>query len=228
MPGELLRAYRPPIHNPYWDAVAASVTVDDGWLDDGPTISRPFGRFDNNGRLLPLDDLSALPDRGEHVRRFSWSVTDPESLSFVACYSRGALVDPMAGTGYWAYVLGQLGVDVACYDAAPHTNHWHRRAPLWIPITRGRAEVVVDKHPDRVLFLSWPPYADPSACRTLTEYRGDRLIYIGEHDGCTGDGDFHDLLEAQWTEVDSHRPVQWWGLHDWITVYERTFAVGSS
>jgi hypothetical protein len=162
-------------------------------------------------------------DRPEFVGRYAWSVTDPISVHFVACYSRGLALDPMAGTGYWAYVLNQLGVDVACYDSSPPPdNTWHDGNPTWVPVNQGFAEVAVDKHPDRVLFLSWPPYSEPSAYRTLREYQGDRVIYIGEGEGgCTGDDDFHCLLTEEWEEIACRRPIQWWGLHDDITVYER-------
>ncbi|MHA7648694.1 hypothetical protein ACX9NE_00985 [Mycobacterium sp. ML4] len=47
----------------------------------------------------------------------------------MARYAEGGLVDPMAGTGYWAYLLAQVGVDLVCYDANPGTalttNGWH-------------------------------------------------------------------------------------------------------
>ena len=39
--------------------------------------------------------------------------------------------------------------------------------------------------------------------------------------GCTGDEDFHTLLDEEWTEIACHRPIQWWGIHDDITVFER-------
>jgi len=31
----------------------------------------------------------------------------------------------------------------------------------------------------------------------------------------------HLILDTDWTEVDSRLPVQWWGQHDRVTVYER-------
>jgi hypothetical protein len=50
-------------------------------------------------------------------------------VAFVAKHARGGLVDPIAGTGYWAYLLAQVGVDVVCYDLNPGTalvtNTWH-------------------------------------------------------------------------------------------------------
>jgi hypothetical protein len=204
------------IINPYWEAVKDRVTQGH-WPWEGPCVER----FDLGNALA----YQPLLDRHEFCARYAWSITDPDSVEFIAAMTLpDGLVDPMAGTGYWAYLLGQLGVDVVCYDANPchEDNPWHRDAPLWVPVEQGYAEVVIDRHPDRVLFLAWPPYSEPSGARLLREYRGHRVIFIGEGDGgCTGDEDLHELLDAEWHEIASHRPIQWWGLHDDITVYER-------
>jgi hypothetical protein len=34
-----------------------------------------------------------------------------------------------------------------------------------------------------------------------------------------GDDQLHVILDADWSEVDSHLPVQWWSQHDRVTVY---------
>src|SRR6478736_6531497 len=111
--------FRPaPIHNPYWDAVKAHVEPGE-FPGESPCIARLFFRmrlgrgYDKDGYTVP--DHTTLPARDDYVHKFAWSVTDPWSVHFVACYSRGALLDPMAGTGYWAYLLHQLGVDVVSY-----------------------------------------------------------------------------------------------------------------
>jgi hypothetical protein len=33
-----------------------------------------------------------------------------------------------------------------------------------------------------------------------------------------------DALERDWAETVDHRPVQWFGMHDWVTVYDRRTA----
>jgi hypothetical protein len=53
-------------------------------------------------------------------------------------------------------------------------------------------------------------------------YKGKRVIYIGDgHGGATGDDQMHLILDNDWSEVDSRRPVQWWGQHESVTVYVR-------
>jgi hypothetical protein len=62
------------------------------------------------------------------------------------------------------------------------------------------------------------------AADALRAYQGNTVIYIGEgSSGCTGDEEFHNMLEKEWdTPKGGACPmVQWWGLHDWITIYHR-------
>jgi hypothetical protein len=93
------------------------------------------------------------------------------------------------------------------------------------PVATGYTRAAKD-FPDRALFLCWPPYGSPMAAAALDFYTGNRVIYIGEGDGgCCADDNFFAALDKGWVEVAEHRPVQWSGLHDWITVYDRKAGV---
>jgi hypothetical protein len=203
------------IDNPYWDAVCDHVGPDPYWPQ------RPF----------VVDWLSSwrderMPRRTDFTKQYAWTITSPESVAFVAEHSHGRLVDPLAGTGYWAYLLDQAGVDVLAYDLEPpdgtDRNHYHRGQSSFAPVMKGDATEVVSVHSDRTLLLSWPPYGEPVGHRTLAAYTGDRVIYIGEGSyGCCGDDAMFDLFAADWLEVAEHAPIQWLSMHDYITVYDR-------
>ncbi|MFJ1539202.1 hypothetical protein ACIODS_11735 [Micromonospora chalcea] len=88
---------------------------------------------------------------------------DPETVTFVAEHSQGRLVDPMAGTGYWAWMLTQAGVDVVAYDLHPpapnsEANHWHRNVSAHVTVGEADAKDSVTWSTSRTLLLSWPPY----------------------------------------------------------------------
>jgi len=201
--------------NPYWEAIREHISPDDPFY--GPCVGRIGLEV-----LTDPDAFEKALHRDEFVRKYAWSITDPDSVAFVAEHAAGGLVDPMAGSGYWAYLLGQLDVDVACYDLEPGANAWHSDVELWVPIETLDGAEAVAKHPDRTLLLAWPPYSEDVGARILRAYAGGRVIFIGESGhGCTGDEDMHELLENEWHETTCHRPVQWWGLHDYITVYDR-------
>jgi hypothetical protein len=205
------------INNPFWEAVKDCVEPDS--LRGNPVV----GEF----RLdLSVEECMArTPNRQKLVRKYCWTIPDPDTVTFVANHIQGGLVDPIAGTGYWAYLLAQLGVDVVCYDlnpgAALHVNLWHGE-DLYAGVRPKDCAEAAALHPDRTLFLSWPPYAQDVGARILMAYQGSRVIYIGDgRGGATGDDQMHGLLDTNWTEVDSREPVQWWGVHDRVTVYER-------
>jgi hypothetical protein len=201
-------------HNAYWSAVRPYIrrNVLDG--DDTWVIER----WDLEGNRIK-------PDRHDLAEAYSWTVTDPDSIAFVARYAEGGLVDPMAGTGWWAAVLGRVGVDVVCYDVAPpEENDWHKGMALHVPVevVEHGAEAVA-LHPDRTLLLSWPPYNEPVGNDILHAYPGSRVIYIGEGPyGCCGDKLMHERLERDWKEVDERIPVRWEGIYERITIYERS------
>lgn len=205
------------IDNPFWEAVKDCVEIDT--FHGNPVV----GEFRLERSVA--ENMARFPNRQKLVRKYCWSIPDPGTVVFVAGHAHGGLVDPIAGTGYWAYLLAQLGVGVACYDLNPGkelvTNGWHD-VDLYAEVCAKDCAEAAALHPDRTLFLSWPPHGQDVGTRVLTAYKGERVIYIGDdRGGATGDDRMHLILEAEWTEVDARQPVQWWGQHDWVKVYER-------
>lgn len=202
--------------NPYWDDVEPHIRETEWPYHGGLQI----GGF--SLQQMRDFDYASLLDRYQFVPKYSWTVTDPASVKFVAKHSGAGLFDPMAGTGYWAYVLGQVGVDVICYDLDPHENQWHGGGGLYTDIKAMDCAESAALHPDRTMLLSWPPYGTDVGARALKAYGGNKVIYMGEgQGGCTGSDRMFNLFSKGWKEVACHRPVQWWGVRDRITVYER-------
>ena len=80
------------------------------------------------------------------------------------------------------------------------------------------------KHPERSLMLCWPPYSTNMAAMALRRYKGNVVIYIGEYaGGCTGDEDFHEMLDS-WKLKETVSLPQWPGIRDDLTVYYRSSA----
>lgn len=212
------------VHNPYWEEIAPHVRQSElAWeglqVDRYQMLDRIAQRDDP---FKPLD-IEKWIDRNSYVGKYSWTIPDPDALRFVVKFTKGGMVDPMAGTGYWAYLLKQWDVDVVCYDISPgEDNTWHQDADLWVPVEKMDGAEATAKHPDRTLMLAWPPYSQDVGARILAAYHGERVIYMGESNGgCTGDSGLHEALDEDWTEIAACRPVQWYGLHDDISVYER-------
>lgn len=200
------------VRNPYWAEVSGSVS---------------WSEWDRGHTVGGMDNWDPMRGRFELTSRYSGTVTDPATVEFVAEQVGPHVIDPLAGSGYWAYLLGQLGADVLASDLNPpapgSANQWHTEPRTWVPMRQADgASACRQWGVGRTLLLSWPPYSTPAGAQVVAAYPGDRIVYIGEGEwGCCGGNDMWELLARDWREVQAHRPVQWYGMHDWVTVYER-------
>ena len=139
--------------------------------------------------LLRLEEDGQLSDFSEDreaallalSQRYSYVYPSPIALTMLS--ELGPLVEVAAGTGYWAEKLRQVGVDVVAYDQAPPDgevlNRYHARKATWMPVIEGDQTVLL-KHPDRTLFVCWPPlYSSLGDC--LSYYEGQAVAYIGDN-----------------------------------------------
>lgn len=163
--------------------------------------------------------VSWFEARDAFVHEYSWAI--PSEAALVVLTRHAPLVELGAGTGFWAKLLRERGVDVEAFDLAPpggsDPNRYHPGARTWTRVGRGGPEVL-RRFQDRTLFLCWPPLNSlVSAC--LDVFEGGTLVLVGEGaGGCTG---FDDRLTEQWTEVEQLEIPQWYGLHDYLAVWKR-------
>jgi len=82
--------------------------------------------YDVGGNLRRLRYNTECQDtRSTLVNKYAWAVPDDRSLEIVAKYS--PIVEMGAGTGYWAKLLSDRGVDIVAYDKEPGNSHWCNR-----------------------------------------------------------------------------------------------------
>jgi hypothetical protein len=189
------------LSNPYWDALRA----DTGIPADATSVHWPAV---GPARVLPaFREFCAF--------RYAMTISDPATIGFITAYASGRVIDPLAGTGYWAYLLQQMGVDVIASDIHPPER-------TWTHVEVADAAAAVAGMSDRTLLLSWPPHRRPAGTRVLRAFPGSRVIYLGEDfGGCCGTAAMFDLLRDEWGEVAEHTPIQWPGSHDYVTVFDR-------
>lgn len=221
------------IENPMWDYLMSEVPHDEMFAfgRTGYTPS-PWGRL--------TDDITAgrKPKRYRDfvTTQWAWAITSPESLAYITTVLDGRpVVEIGAGSGYWAWMLSQLDVDIVAYDKAPlnHKDSWfgdarvslmeERRGSLgvtpqeYFPVQVGGPEKAAE-HSDRVLFMVWPPYGSSMASEAVLAFEGDTIIFIGEGSGgCTADNAFFGLMGGDcgcWDQDDDgndihdHDPIE--------------------
>ena len=167
-------------------------------------------------------EMGLLYRRHAFIDQYSFAVPSREALAAIARFS--PLIEIGAGTGYWAKLLRKAGADVLAFDLAPPalgSSNPHGWTWTHTEVLPGGTEKLLE-HPDRTLFLCWPPYASAMAARCLELYQGEHLVYIGEGvSGCTGDDRFHELLERAWVCIETVDIPHWPSVHDQLEVYQR-------
>lgn len=159
--------------------------------------------------------------REPFAMRYSWAIPNPAALDCLVKHS--PIVEIGAGTGYWASLATRAGADVIAFDRAlpgPENRFHPTASSLCFDVKPGGPEDAA-RFPERTLFLCWPPQDNDMAYEALECYRGNTLLFAGEHDGCTGSAAFFDLLAKEWESAETVGLPQWDGSHDNLTVYHR-------
>jgi tetratricopeptide (TPR) repeat protein len=214
---ELYRSWRA-----CYKAPVGFMEAEDHFRQENPILQKADNQF-----LTDFASIRRLQDFYEKrlymPHQFAWAIPNAEALLELKKYQ--PIVEAGAGTGYWASLLKPMGVDIIAYDIVPvpaKNNAWHYRAKKsWSEVLAGD-ETVVAKHPERTLFICWPPGDDPFAFNALSKYKGKTFIYIGEGPGgANGNRDFFALLAKDWKLKSVVVIPQWPGIYDAMCIYER-------
>jgi hypothetical protein len=204
-----------------------AVTVGEGEREENPLLALwhdttcidpgedPWSRIDGYAERRAI--------REEAILEYAFAVPDGGALEVVARHA--PIVEMGAGTGYWARLLRNRGVDVVAYDACPGYEP-DGGGRLYTEVLSGGPPALA-AHPDRTLLLVWPPlwhegdeHEDMSAA-CLDHWRGRFLVYVGDWGVATASEAFHHRLRTEFTEVETVVIPQWEDVHDRMWVFER-------
>ena len=147
------------------------------------------------------------------VRQFAWAIPNAKAIREIA--KLGPFIEIGAGNGYWAYLLQQAGVQVKPYDI------FHSKK-TWTKVTKGGPDKLLKALDKYNLILCWPPYNSPMALKSLKNFKGKYVVYVGEgHGGCTADAGFHKKINSEYKLVKKIKIPQYPNIHDRVFIYER-------
>jgi hypothetical protein len=166
---------------------------------------------------VPISDAELLaPEwlvfKAAIAKHFAWAVPTDEAVAIIRKHVN-SIVEVGAGSGYWTWLMRQAGITVAAFDLSPPTF-------TWSDVRRGDERVVQD-HPEKALFLCWPPWATGMASGALSAYEGDHIVYVGEWMGGSADPYFFALLVSCFECIDSVAIPQWYMRDDQLMVFRR-------
>jgi hypothetical protein len=152
----------------------------------------------------------------------AWAVPSPEAIAAIQQFVGSTpILEIGSGRGLWAHLLQLNQVPMIPTDQTPRQMTFTRIEAI-------EATAAVEKYlqPGGCLMTCWPDsghsYATEAVKRGLDKGLLDKVIYIGEPEGgCTGDDEFHEIMEKQFTLVQQVKIPQWWGIHDDLRLYQR-------
>jgi hypothetical protein len=206
--------------------ITGYILSEDDRLIDNPYLAEIIEIVDILRKSGKVDvQMELLKHRQDFITKYAFSIPLYPFLSIIKEYS--PIVELGAGTGYWAWCLRQMGVDITAFDRLPpgetdpwlwyEGNRWFNDS--WFNISEGD-ERVLSAYPVHSLLLIWPEIHDPMAFRALKVYReagGRILIYIGDP-GSSGGKDFHDTLREFRKILEMEMP-SWPGINERLFVY---------
>lgn len=167
--------------------------------------------------------LQTLRRRYAYCEMYAWAIPNKEAIDVLLEHS--PLIEIGAGRGYWAALASSAGADIIAFDSDPPdkggVNKWHRQPGMFFDV--GRADLEVARvHPDRTLFLCWPPYDSDVALRTLRNYKGSTVIYVGDDGHGAGTPQFYTELATGFTLKQVVDIPRWPGVDDRFEVWQRS------
>lgn len=166
---------------------------------------------------VPVSAAELLSPQWLHLKaaiagHFAWAVPTEQAVRTVLKYS-ARVVEIGAGSGFWAWMMRQAGIEVVAFD----TN----QAPFkWSEVALGDERAVLSC-PDHALFLCWPPWNSDMACNALTGHCGDYLVYVGEWMGGCANPRFFALLSLTYDAIDVVDLPQWYNRDDRLMIFRR-------
>jgi hypothetical protein len=143
---------------------------------------------------------------------FSWAVPTDQAIGTIASHA-SRVVEIGCGSGYWAWLMQQAGIAVTAVDQTMPTLAWH-------PIELGN-ELASAKHPDKALFLCWPPWGTTMAEQAVANYAGTCVIYVGEWLGGNAEPGFFVRLVRDFDMIAIVPIPQWYMRTDSLMVFKR-------
>lgn len=163
--------------------------------------------------------------REDLLKRFSFAIPTEEAIKGIIKYS--PIIEIGAGGGYWAYLIDKYGGEIVAFDNYSRDKGFLEYEKVkyftktWFNVRWGD-EKTIDKYPNHTLFLCWIGYGSDLGYKALKRYKGKYFIYIGAGmGGCTANNEFFKYLNKNFKETENFYIPQWYGMHDYLDIYER-------
>ena len=163
-------------------------------------------------------DLETLMARDKFIGKYSWAIPSKEIIQKLAAFIEDDIaLEIGAGKALWSHLLQEAEANIIPTDICLSNK-------TFTDIAKYNAISAVDTFANfaNTLILIWPPYGSSMAYDALNQFKGKKVIYIGEgFFGCTADDNFHHLLNKEWAMIERLHNPTWPGINDFVSLYIR-------
>lgn len=167
--------------------------------------------------------------RGLMNSYISWGTSSNECFKRIKDFTQNdTIIEVGSGWGFWALMLQLIGCNIIATDDYSWIDgsSYIKERKFTNVRNISAYNIFSNDDPDiqnaKVLMLVWPPYNNTMAAKVISNFKGDRVIYVGEKkDGCTGDDIFHKKINEEWNKVSDIEKPTWATLHDRLYFYKR-------
>ncbi len=183
------------------------------WIKNGvPTYSTIHARYE-------LGDFYSL-NRREFTSNVSFAIPCREAINAIQKYSP-KLLELGAGTGYWSKLLCQYGTDIIATDN--YSGKYNQNIGRYYPVRSIDSIEATRIYFDLDIFMSWPCLDKLWSANVLKQILPGKYVFLiseGKY-GCVGHDKTFNLLDIAFSSVDRVSIPQWYGMHDYLSIWQR-------
>jgi len=183
-----------------------------------------------------LPGMGGCMARMEYTMSISWMIFDRPTInwivSFLKRYSISEVFEIGAGNGFFSALMNHRETQEKylfnCLATDPMLSHGSSPEKQYSKVEELDASQAVSKYgPTSQMMTSiWPSHNESWAGDAIKQFRllpcnNERFVlYGGESEGgMTGDDAMFEEFDNHWTIVGKFDCPQWWGIHDYLTLY---------
>ena len=171
-----------------------------------------------------LYNLQSYIIRRQFCQHFSWAIPSKQAIKSIKSFvKKDKVLEVGAGLGLWAALMKNKGINIIA-TTTYNLNHTYSIKPrTWINVNIMDNIEAIRSYPEHTcLFVCW---GDEVLNSSLEEFKGDKIIVIGEEaGGCT---DYLEENDFGFKLVETIEIPQWSGIHDMIFFYKKDLAINT-
>jgi hypothetical protein len=178
-----------------------------------------------NKKIPEQESVESVYSRGQYTDYISWAVPDGDLIQDIAAFfGELRVLEVGAGNGLWAYLLKKNDCLIHATDAFDcDSSYGSDQKRTFTAVEKLDAFKSVQKYDPEAMFFCWPGQDQSFAADALLEFKGSRVVYIGNPE-YTADATFHNILddETKWQLVKEVDDLPAWpGVYNIAYYYER-------